>query len=143
MNKEQLRLIAQQIASLNGLHQTLLGKLGSSATEGQSAGSSLTVVDGAIVAHSFGHRIDVAWRPVLNGSAQPFLEYKFLVKWEGEQVEVNVLHLYPDLAFYSPKPGAVGRDLVCRLDNSYLCRQLMEQVASALVGSAVFAPRAA
>jgi hypothetical protein len=143
MNDTEIAKAVYQLPILQGWHDAFLVNLAKTAGRGQSPGSSITVEDGEIVASSFGHTINVTWRPIFHEGELAFSEYLFSTPWSDESMPLLVLNLERDTGFYEPQagpPNAHGRDSLVSLANGYLCSLLMERVAGSLFRSPVFAP---
>lgn len=136
--EDQLEIAAAAREALEALHGDFMASV-RSLKEPKVNGAEFRCVDGELEAICIGIRLRTRHRLVARGGMLELLEYTFIVEDAGEAVPIWSIYLSPNRRLYS---DAALENALCDMTNQYLPSRVAPHLASKLLASEVFAPRA-
>jgi len=136
--EDQLEIAAAAHAELEALHARFMAAV-SSLKEPNVNGAEFTVAESELQCTCLGIRMKARHRLYVLDGMFKGLEYAFVKEYAGEWLSIWSMYLLPDQSVYS---DSNGHDVICSMSNPYLASRLAPHLASALLASKIFAPRA-
>lgn len=137
--EDQLEIAAAAREKLEALHGEFMASL-SSLKNPKVNGAEFRCVNGEMEATCLGVELRTKHRLITQNGQLQLIEYTFMTADDrGEEIPIWTIYLSPNRSLYSE---ATLGNVLCDMTNQYLPSRIAPQLASKLLASKVFAPRA-
>jgi hypothetical protein len=134
----QLEAAAVALEEFEELHRDFMTSI-ANLKEPTVNGAAFQCIDGELNANCVGVKLRTRHRPIAREGKLESLEYTFVANDEVDEVPIWSMYLARDRRLYSDSSLA---SVICDMTNSYLLSRVAPRLASNLLASKVFAPRA-
>jgi hypothetical protein len=139
LNKDdQLQLAAAARDELETMHKGFMSSI-AGLKEPKVNGAELGVADSELYCVCLGVTLRAPHRLIVRDGAFDGIEYTFTTEHRGESLPIWSMYLMPGDGLYE---DSAKSSRICDASNQYLASRIAPRLASALIGSPVFVPRA-
>jgi hypothetical protein len=136
--EQQLEVAAAARDKLEALHKTFMDAV-RSLTGPKLNGAEFRCVDGEIEATCIGVELRAPHRLVALVGELELIEYTFIARDADDDVPIWSMYLSPNSSLYA---DPAQQNVLCDITNQYLHSRIAPHIASKLLASKIFAPRA-
>lgn len=134
---DDLEIADRALKVLEENRSKFVAALNKSNTEEKPEVGEILVSNGGVVFECFHQNITLRHKFIAVEGKPRLIQYNFVVAHEGEEIAILTLYHQPN---GNLTKDVEGKDSVCGHNNTYVAKNLMNEVGKSLLHSCVFAP---